>query len=133
MKKKILKITGIILVALLLIFLALYIIFKPSKNSYYLGKWYYKYTYLKNNKLKYTEEDGMESYIILKKNNTYIYSDYAGDTVKKGIWIETNKGAYLINENLWLYKNKNNTLKTEIKNGKKYLFDNDFYNVLIKK
>ena len=110
-----------------------YFTFKTNKNSFYLGKWYYKYTYLSNNKLHYTEEDGMESYIELYKNNTYKSADYCDDIVNKGIWIETKKGIYLINEKLWLYKNDENTLKTQIKNGKKYLFDKDFYNVLVRK
>lgn len=129
MKKKLFIIIGIIIFLLFLIVF----IFKVDKNSFYLGKWYYKYTYLSNGKLKYTEEDGMESYIILYDNNTYKSADYCDDIVDKGIWIETKKGVYLINDNLWLYKNDDNTIKTQIKNGKKVLFDYDFYNVLIRK
>lgn len=132
MKKKIIKIFGIILGILLLLLLILYLVFKTNKDSFYLGKWYYKYTYLENGKLHYTEEDGMESYIELYSNNTYKSADYCDDIVDKGIWIETKKGIYLINDKLWLYKNDKNSLKTEIKDGKKYLFKGNFYNVLIK-
>lgn len=133
MKKKVFIIIGIVLISLIVICLTLYFIFRIDKNSYFLGKWYYKYTYLSDDKLHYTEEDGMESYIELYSDNTYKGADYCDDVVEKGLWIETSKGAYLINEGLWLYKNDDNTLKTEIKNGKKVLFDHDFYNVLIRK
>lgn len=133
MKKKILIILNIIISILLITFIILCILFKTNKNSFYIGKWYYKYTYLSNDKLHYTEEDGMESYIELYSNNTYKYADYCDDYVTKGIWLETNKGVYLVNDKLWLYKNDNNSLKTEIQNGKDVLFDHDFYNVLIKK
>lgn len=133
MKNKLIKIFGILFICILILLLIFYLTFKTNKNSFYLGKWYYKYTYLSNGKLHYTEEDGMESYIELYKNNTYKSADYCDDIVNKGIWIETKKGIYLINENVWLFKNDEKSLKTEIKNGKEYLFDRDFYNVLIRK
>lgn len=132
-KRKLFNILGLILVLVLIILLSLYLIFKIDKNSYYLGKWYYKYTYLSNDKLHYTEEDGMESYIELYDNNTYKDSDYCDDIVEYGYWIETDKGIYLINEHLWLYKYKDNELRTELKDKDKYLFKDDFYNVLIRK
>ena len=93
--------------------------------------WLYKYTYTDKDKLKYTEEDGMETYLYLYKNNRYETGDYASDCVDKGFYLKFKNRIYLINEDLWLYINKDNTLKTEIKNGKEVMFDNDFYNVLV--
>lgn len=129
--KKILKIFIICIGIIFLVLLILFLIFRVKDDSKILGKWIYKYTYKVNGELKYTEEDGMESYIKFYKNNRYKTGDYASDVVEKGFYIETKKGVYLINKGEWLYK-KNSTLKTEIKNGKKVLFDMDFYNVLIK-
>lgn len=130
MSKK-LKIFLIVIFSIIILAVCLFFTFRVKSNDPILGRWLYKYTYTDKDKLKYTEEDGMETYLYLYKNNRYETGDYASDCVDKGFYLKFKNRIYLINEDLWLYINKDNTLKTEIKNGKEVMFDNDFYNVLV--
>lgn len=132
MKKKILFIILGILVGILVIFTTLFLIFRIKSDNPYLGKWVYKYTYTEKGKLKYTEEDGMESYIKLKKNNIYKWGDHNSDITGTGFWFETKDYIYL-SEGEYLYKQDDGSLKTNMKDGKKILWKYDYYHILIKK
>lgn len=136
MKRSIMTIATVALTATVLLFLVACGQNNSSDNSGcedFYGRWLYKYTYLDDGKLYYTEEDGMEQYIEVYEDGTYIYSDYAGDCVTEGKWKKSGDGIYLEEDDEQLNFYKDDMLITAVKDGKKMMMPDDFYNVLIRK
>lgn len=129
-------ITGIAIVSVMLVLLIACAPNSSSDNSRcedFYGRWLYKYTYLDGDKLYYTEEDGMEQYIEVYEDGTYIYSDYAGDCVSEGKWDKSGDGIYLKEDDEQLDFYQDDMLRTQTKDGKKMMMPGDFYNVLVRK
>ena len=130
------RIVNVAFICIILLLLVSCSPYNSSDNSGcedFYGRWLYKYTYLDGDKLYYTEEDGMEQYIEVYEDGTYIYSDYAGDCVSEGKWEKSGDGIYLKEDDEQLDFYQDDMLKTQLKDGKKMMMPDDFYNVLVRK
>lgn len=129
-------VTCVVIISMMLLILVACAPNSSSDNSGcedFYGRWLYKYTYLDGDKLYYTEEDGMEQYIEIYEDGTYIYSDYAGDCATEGKWYKSGDGIYLEEDEEQLDFYQDDMLRTQTKDGKKMMMPDDFYNVLVRK